>query len=888
VAGQRVLVLLVLQLLVFGLAAVSVPAAAALVSSSDTLTAAAGGGQVASSANIQNLTLTLITTASTNTFLARAADQYTLQRAGEVIIHVRRVPSLGLVNAGERAFAALKAGEGDAAFIAVTPTAAQLVEYPDLLSFPLWASAYAPVFNVPEIGALRMPLGVLAQIYAGLITHWNDPLLVAANGGESLPNQPIHVVLQDEPNSYIRDFTIAMTQAEPILFDIPVADEPAWPTERYARFTRVRTLEGPTSFVLTTPYTLSVALVGLASKLRVSIASVINPSGASVEPSFSSIQLAMAERGIASQRNNATGAVEFRWTGNLALAPGSRSWPLTMAASLLLPRTYTRQGCRARSELAKFIRWMLNVESIRYALAIAERTTLLPDSMDKQLGVSDALMHSLRCGVRAVVNSGEVVPITLAGSEMSALSQSMDMRDLFLQTYASVDDDSHYVSSYADERESLEAILNPQAEQSIDIVWILPVSFERMYPGVLEGYYQTNELTLVHMGLYGVTVAFNLPTAVMADYETHLPLVLDVDTIAHLFLGNIASWRDARLATLNPLLGASFTSTGADDAITLVFAGRGVLNTSHQFGVSNHFVMTLNASVPFQQDTSLTWEVPADWTQIAARLTARGIRFRWVESEYELEAAVARIPGAIGYYLAQRNTSDPRREFRVQVQAVVDPSRPDVLSPFVLAPSPETFLACAAGTEPSERADFIAEAAVSTALKYANCWPFPMLMSLALPKSVGFDANSRVTKEALCFRQSRVTRFAQWLSTQSSMINVAAMLGRGTIAALPNWRTFNLQLLDEITCAGEPILWTPALVWNLSDAVAQFSVAVSIICGVLTLAIILAVVHYRHRTILRIASLGMQALMFLGVLLLVPTPALLAADATTETCSSFS
>jgi phosphate transport system substrate-binding protein len=63
---------------------------------------------------------------------------------------------------------------------------------PGLLNIPLAISAQQINYNVPGVsGNLKLNGHVLAGIYQGTITHWNDPAIAALNPGQNLPNLKI-------------------------------------------------------------------------------------------------------------------------------------------------------------------------------------------------------------------------------------------------------------------------------------------------------------------------------------------------------------------------------------------------------------------------------------------------------------------------------------------------------------------------------------------------------------------------------------------------------------------------------------------------------------------------------------------------------------------------
>ncbi len=67
--------------------------------------------------------------------------------------------------------------------------------HPTILSIPLAISAQAVNYNLPGVSNLKLSGPILAGIYSGTITKWNDPQIAAANPGAALPANtivPIH------------------------------------------------------------------------------------------------------------------------------------------------------------------------------------------------------------------------------------------------------------------------------------------------------------------------------------------------------------------------------------------------------------------------------------------------------------------------------------------------------------------------------------------------------------------------------------------------------------------------------------------------------------------------------------------------------------------------
>ncbi len=69
-----------------------------------------------------------------------------------------------------------------------------------LVQFPMVMGGVVPAFNVQGIGqrGLKLTGPILADIYLGKITEWNDPRIVQLNPGVTLPSAKINVVYRSD------------------------------------------------------------------------------------------------------------------------------------------------------------------------------------------------------------------------------------------------------------------------------------------------------------------------------------------------------------------------------------------------------------------------------------------------------------------------------------------------------------------------------------------------------------------------------------------------------------------------------------------------------------------------------------------------------------------
>jgi phosphate transport system substrate-binding protein len=113
----------------------------------------------------------------------------------------KQVPGVTVTTASTGSGAGITAASDDNADIGASDaylSSGDLVQNPTLLNIPLAISAQTVIYNVPGLPAgshLQLNGTVLAEIYSGTITRWDDPRIKALNQKQPLPALaivPIH------------------------------------------------------------------------------------------------------------------------------------------------------------------------------------------------------------------------------------------------------------------------------------------------------------------------------------------------------------------------------------------------------------------------------------------------------------------------------------------------------------------------------------------------------------------------------------------------------------------------------------------------------------------------------------------------------------------------
>ncbi|MFQ5509753.1 MAG: phosphate ABC transporter substrate-binding protein PstS [Leptospirillia bacterium] len=216
-----------------------------------------------------------------------------------------------------------------------------------LLQFPMIMGGVVPVVNIAGIGAgeLRLTGDLVADIFLGKITRWNDPRIAQTNPGVKLPEQQITVVHRADGSGTTWIFTNYLTKVSPAWKDqVGNAKSVAWPAGLGGKGN-----EGVAAFVNKTKG--SIGYVEYAYALQNKMANVLlkNRDGHFVAPTSESFQAAAA---------GADWAGSDRYYVVLTDQPGATAWPIT-GASFILMHTVQDKAENAEQVL-NFLNWAYN------------------------------------------------------------------------------------------------------------------------------------------------------------------------------------------------------------------------------------------------------------------------------------------------------------------------------------------------------------------------------------------------------------------------------------------------------------------------------------------------------------------------------------------------
>lgn len=213
-----------------------------------------------------------------------------------------------------------------------------------LFQFPTVVGGVVPVMNLPGVrpGQIKMSGALLADIYLGAVTKWNDPRIKALNPGVPLPNLPITVVHRSDGSGTSFLFTTYLSMKNPTWAQkVGGSDSVQWPTGLGGKGN-----DGVAAFVRQTIGSIGYVEYAYAKQNHMTYALMQTRQGTFVAPTA-------ANFAAAAGHGDWTKAPGFYLL--LLDQPGATSWPITGATFILVYKQQSNPQTGA--EVLKFFDW---------------------------------------------------------------------------------------------------------------------------------------------------------------------------------------------------------------------------------------------------------------------------------------------------------------------------------------------------------------------------------------------------------------------------------------------------------------------------------------------------------------------------------------------------
>jgi phosphate transport system substrate-binding protein len=215
-----------------------------------------------------------------------------------------------------------------------------------LAQFPTVIGGVVPVVNVPGVAAGQIVLNgeVLAEIFLGKVSRWDDPKIKALNPGVNLPGKAISVVHRADASGTSFVFTTYLSRvSKEWAGSVGAATAVDWPVGIGAKGN-----EGVAGNVAQTSGSIGYVEFAYAKQNHLKHTRMVNKDNKVVVPSADTFKAAAANADWAGAANNGFYII-------LVDQPGAAAWPITATTYILVYKQ--PQDANATKEVLKFFQW---------------------------------------------------------------------------------------------------------------------------------------------------------------------------------------------------------------------------------------------------------------------------------------------------------------------------------------------------------------------------------------------------------------------------------------------------------------------------------------------------------------------------------------------------
>ena len=216
----------------------------------------------------------------------------------------------------------------------------------NLVQFPTVIGGVVPVVNIAGVGAGQLKLSgpVLADIYLGKITTWNDAAIARLNPGVKLPAAKIAPVTRADGSGTTFVYTTYLSQVSSTWKSQVGADKTVkWPNAAVSG----KGNEGVASLVKSVPHSIGYVEYAYAKQNRLAYTQMLNRAGQYVQPDDSTFAAA----------GNINWAQFPGFSVTITNMPTKNAWPISAATFILVPKNPTDKA--KSQEVIKFFDWAM-------------------------------------------------------------------------------------------------------------------------------------------------------------------------------------------------------------------------------------------------------------------------------------------------------------------------------------------------------------------------------------------------------------------------------------------------------------------------------------------------------------------------------------------------
>ncbi len=150
-----------------------------------------------------------------------------------------------------------------------------------VLYFPVFLGPITMAYNLSGVSKLQLTPTVIADIFQGKITSWNNSAIKAINPGVNLPSTPITIAVRSDSSGTTQNFSLFLMTAVPSVWTLGSSSTINWPHTAHAGSGN----PGVAQIIKSTPGAIGYVDYADAKASGLSFASVMNKSGTYVVPS---------------------------------------------------------------------------------------------------------------------------------------------------------------------------------------------------------------------------------------------------------------------------------------------------------------------------------------------------------------------------------------------------------------------------------------------------------------------------------------------------------------------------------------------------------------------------------------------------------------------------
>ncbi len=215
------------------------------------------------------------------------------------------------------------------------------------MQIPSCAGAVVPAYNLPTVKAdLKLTGDVLADIFSGKVSKWNDKRIAELNAGVTLPDTAITPAWRTDGSGTTYVFTNYLaTQSEEFKGSIGTGKQVKWPVGQGGKGN-----EGVAAVVQQTPGAIGYIELNYALQKKIAFASVKNQAGKFVKATPESVSYD-GEGAVSSLKGSLLAA-------DIWNQPGDNSYPIASFTYLIVYRDLNNLASQDEAQaLVNFLTW---------------------------------------------------------------------------------------------------------------------------------------------------------------------------------------------------------------------------------------------------------------------------------------------------------------------------------------------------------------------------------------------------------------------------------------------------------------------------------------------------------------------------------------------------